>query len=148
MVFLKISVLNTWYQHNMFLSTLQCCIGFGRRQHESATGVHVFPTLSTPLTPPSPYHPSGHPSAPAPSIAYHASHLDWWFITYMILYMFQCHSPKSSHPLPLPQSPKETQMYRTVFFILSYEAHGHWQIWDKYLSCMNRGKKIPQNNSN
>ena len=24
---------------------------------------------------------------------------------YMILYMFQCHSPKSSHPLPLQQSP-------------------------------------------
>ena len=23
----------------------------------------------------------------------------------MIFYMFQCHSPKSSHPLPLPQSP-------------------------------------------
>ena len=23
----------------------------------------------------------------------------------MILYMFQCHSPKSPHPLPLPQSP-------------------------------------------
>ena len=27
------------------------------------------------------------------------------FISYMILYMFQCHSPKSSHPRPLPQSP-------------------------------------------
>ena len=25
--------------------------------------------------------------------------------TDMILYMFQCHSPKSPHPLPLPQSP-------------------------------------------
>ena len=25
--------------------------------------------------------------------------------SYMIFYMFQCHSPKSSHPLPLPQIP-------------------------------------------
>ena len=25
----------------------------------------------------------------------------------LILYIFQCHSPKSSHPLPLPQSPKD-----------------------------------------
>ena len=25
--------------------------------------------------------------------------------TYMILFMFQCHSPKSSHPPPHPQSP-------------------------------------------
>ena len=48
----------------------------------------------------------GHPSAPAPSILYPASNLDWRFVSYMILYMFQCHSPKSSRPLPLPQSPK------------------------------------------
>jgi len=46
----------------------------------------------------------GHPSAPAPGIQYRASNLDWQLISYMILYMFQCHSPKSSHPLPLPES--------------------------------------------
>ena len=51
--------------------------------------------------------PLGRPSAPAPSIQYHASNLDWRLIPYMILYVFQCHSPKSSHPLPLPQSPKD-----------------------------------------
>ena len=50
--------------------------------------------------------PLGHPSAPAPSIQYRAPNLDWRLISYMILYIFQCHSPKSSHPLPLPQSPK------------------------------------------
>ena len=32
--------------------------------------------------------PLGHPSAPAPSILYPASDLDWQFIPYMILYMF------------------------------------------------------------
>ena len=31
----------------------------------------------------------GHPSAPAPSILYPASNLDWQFDSYMILYMFQ-----------------------------------------------------------
>ena len=41
----------------------------------------------------------------ATSIQYRASNLDWQLISYMILYMYQCHSPKSSHPLPLPQSP-------------------------------------------
>ena len=45
--------------------------------------------------------PLGRPSAPAPRIQYHASNLDWRFISYMILYMFQCHSPKLSHP-PCP----------------------------------------------
>ena len=60
-------------------------------------GVHVFPILNPP--PLLPHTISlGHPSAPAPSILYPASNQDWRFISYMILYMFQCHSPKSSHP--------------------------------------------------
>ena len=63
--------------------------------------------------------PLGHPSAPAPSIQYCASNLDWWLISYMILYMFQCHSPKSSHPLPLPQSPQDCSIYH-VSFAVSY----------------------------
>ena len=38
----------------------------------------------------------GHPSAPAPSILYPGLNLDWRFVSYMILYMFQCHGPKLS----------------------------------------------------
>ena len=76
--------------------------GFAIYQNESATGIHVFPILNPP---PSslPYHPSG--SSQFTSIQYRASNLDWQLISYMIFYMFQCHSPKSSHPLTLPQSP-------------------------------------------
>ena len=81
--------------------TLQYCIGFATHQHESATGVHVFPILNPLFHLPPHTIPLGHPSAPAQSILYPASNLDWRFISYMILYMFQCHSPKSSHPLPL-----------------------------------------------
>ena len=61
--------------------------------------------------------PLGRPSAPAPSIQYRESNLDWQLISYMILYMFQCHSPKSSHPLPLPQSPND--FYTSVSLLLS-----------------------------
>jgi len=57
------------------------------------------------LPPPSPTLPLGRPSAPAPSIQYRALNLNWRLVSYMILYMFQCYSPKSPHPLPLPQSP-------------------------------------------
>ena len=64
----------------------------------------------------------GHPSAPAPSILYPASNLDWWFISYMILYMFQCHSPQSSHPLPLPQSPKHCSIHLCLFCSLPYSV--------------------------
>ena len=53
--------------------------------------------------------------APAPSILHPASNLDWQFVSYMILYMFQCHSPKSSHPLPLPQSPKDCSILEVEF---------------------------------
>ena len=60
-------------------------IGFAIHQHESATGIHVFPILNLP-----PHTISlGRLSAPAPSILYPASNLDWRFISYMILYMFQ-----------------------------------------------------------
>ena len=60
--------------------------------------------------------PLGRPSALAPSIQYRASNLDWQLVSYMIFYMFQCHSPKSSHPLPLPQSPKDCCIHSIFFF--------------------------------
>ena len=74
----------------------------------------------SPSWPPSHLHPHticlGHPSAPAPSILYPALNLDWWFISYMILYMFQCHSPKS-YP---PPSPTESRLlYTSVSLLLS-----------------------------
>ena len=50
--------------------------------------------------------PLGHPCAPAPSMLYPASDIDWRFDSYMRVYLLQCHSTKSSHPLPLPLSPK------------------------------------------
>ena len=64
----------------------------------------------------------GHHSAPAPSILDPASNLDWQFISYMILYMFQCHSPKSSHPLPLPQSPKVCSIHLCLFCCVTYRV--------------------------
>ena len=75
-----------WFCH----TSTWICHGYTRVPHPE------LPFLLPPHT-----IPLGHPSAPAPSILYHASNLDWRFISYLILYMFQCHSPKSSHPLPL-----------------------------------------------
>ena len=59
-----------------------------------------------------------HPSAPAPSFLYPASNLDWQFVSYMILYMFQCPSPKSSSP-PSPTESKRL-FYISVFLLLSH----------------------------
>ena len=66
--------------------------------------------------------PLGRPSAPAPSIQYHALNLGWRLISYMILYMFQCHSLKSSHPLTLPQSPKDCSAHLCLFCCLGYRV--------------------------
>ena len=93
-----------------YFLTLQYCIGFAIYQNESATGIHVFPILNPP--------PSSLPIPSlwvVPSIQYHTSNLNWRLISYMILYMFQCHSPKSSHPLPLRQSPKDCSIHQCLF---------------------------------
>ena len=44
--------------------------------------------------------------------------LDWWSISYMIIYMFQCHSLRSFHPRLLPQSPKVCSIHLCLFFCL------------------------------
>jgi len=50
----------------------------------------------------------------------------------MILYMFQCHSPKSSHPLPLPQSPKDCSIHQCLFCCLVTEAENIKNRWQEY----------------
>ena len=74
--------------------------------HTSAWICHRYTRVPHPEAPSllSPHTiPLGRFSAPTPNIQYHASNLAWQFFSYMILYMFQCYSPKSSHPLPLIQ---------------------------------------------
>ena len=102
------------------LITLQYCIGFAIHQHVSTTGVHVFPILK-PLPPPSPYHPSGSSQCTSPKHPVSCMKPNWRFISYMILYMFQCHSPKSS-PYPLPQSPKDCSLHLCLFCCLAYRV--------------------------
>ena len=102
----------------MSLISLQYCGGF----------CHTFTWIShrctcVPHSDPPHSIPQGHPSAPALSILYHALNLDWWFVSHMILYMFQCHSPKSSHPRPLPQSPKDCSIHLCLFWCLVYRGN-------------------------
>ena len=66
--------------------------------------------------------PQGHPSAPALSTLSHASNLDWRYISYMVIYMFQCYSLKSSHPHLLPQSPKVCSLHLYRFCCLTYRV--------------------------
>ena len=94
--------------------------------HTSTCIHHGYTRVPHPEPPshlPSHTIPLGHPSAPALSILYHASNLDWWFISQ---YMFQCHSPKSFHPCPLPESKR--LFYTSVSLLLSHIQGYHYHL--------------------
>ena len=65
--------------------------------------------------------PLGHPSTPALSTLCHASNLDWWSISHMIIYMFQCYSLKSSH-LAFSHRVQKTVLYIFVSFAVSHRG--------------------------
>ena len=117
---------------NWRLITLQYCIGFAIHHHESATGVHVFPILNPPPT----IHPSGHPSAPAPSILYHASNLDWRFVSHMILYMsydiIHVSMPFSQIIPPSPSPTESKRLFYTSVSLLLSLIHGYHYHLSKF----------------
>ena len=80
----------------------------------------LLPPRTIPLSP---------PSVPAPSNQYRSSNLDWRLVSYMILFMFQCHSPKSSHSLPLSES---TRLFYTSVSLLLSRIQGYCYLLSKF----------------
>ena len=74
---------------------------------------------------PSPYHPSG--SSQCTSLKHPASCIEPGLVIHFLydIYMFQCHSPKSSWPLPLPQRPKDS----SIHLCLAGSQHGRSHPW-------------------
>ena len=70
--------------------------------------------------------PLGHPSAPAPSILYPASNLDWWFVSYMIVHV----SMPLSQIIPPSPSPTESKrlFYASVSILLSRIQGYHYHL--------------------
>ena len=94
---------------------------FAIHSHESPMGVHVFPILN-PLPPPSPSHFSGSSHCTSPECPVSCIKPRWRSISHIIIYMFQRYSLKSSHPLPLPQSPKVCSIHLCLFCCLAYRV--------------------------
>ena len=111
--------------------TLQYCIGFAIHQHESITGVHVFPILNNPPSP-SLYHPSGSSQCTSPehSVSCIEAGLVTRF-TYDIIHV----SMPFSHIIPPSPSPTESKrlFYASVslllkellFLLLIFSVHSH-----------------------
>ena len=82
-----------------------------------------------------PPHPilQGHPSTLALNALPHASNLDWWSISHMVIYMFQCHSLKSSHLHLLPQSPNVCSLYLCLFCFITYRVIITIFLYSRYM---------------
>ena len=111
-----------FYYFNWRLITLQYCSGFCHVLAWISHGCTCVPHPELPSHfPPHPIH-QGHPSTPTLSTLSHASNLDWWSISHMLIYMFQCYSLKSSHPSLLPQSPTVCSLPLCLFCCLTYSV--------------------------
>ena len=78
------------------------------------------PSWTLPFLPPRTI-PLGRPSAPAPSIQYRASNLDWRLISYDIIHVSCFNAILSNHPtLSLSHRVQKTVLYISVPFVVSY----------------------------
>ena len=93
---------------------------FARHQYGSATGTHVGPPSWTLLPPPHPPDPSR--LSQSAGVLGHTSDLHWLSILHMVIYMSQCSSLKSSHPLLLPLSLQVCSLHEFFTFLLFKSA--------------------------
>ena len=102
---------------NWRLISLQYCIGFATHQHESATGVHMFPNLNPPPT-----------SLPIPSLWVIPVHQPQAScikpgLAIRFLYDIIHVSMPFSQIIPLPpQSPKDCSIHLCLFCCLAYRV--------------------------
>ena len=103
----------------LYFLTLQYCIGFSIHQHESATGIHLFPVLNPPPS-----------SLPVPSLwvvpvhqhqASSIMHRTWTSDSFHIWYYTCFNAILPNHPtLSLSHRVQQTVLYISVSFAVSY----------------------------
>ena len=112
-----------------FYFTLQYCIGFAIHQHESATGVHMFPILnpSPNSLPHSPYHLSGSFQCTSPKhpVSYFEPRL-------VIHFLYDSIHVSMSFSKIIPPSPSPTEskrlFYTSVSLLLSRIQAYHYHL--------------------
>ena len=96
---------------NLRLITLQYCIGFPIHQHESATGIHVFPILNPA---PSSLHPSGSTQCTSPQ--HPVSCIEPGLVIHFIYDIIHASMPFSQI---IPSSPSPTESKRLFYTLVS-----------------------------
>ena len=108
---------------------LLCCIGFAIHQHESATGVHVFPSPEPSSHLPPHTISLGHPSAPAPSILYPASCIKPGLAICFLYDIIHVSMPFSQIIPPSPSPTKSKRLfYTSVSLLLSCIQGYHYHL--------------------
>ena len=72
--------------------------------------------MCSPSRSPLPSDPSGSSQCTSPEPLSHASNLDWWSVSSLIVYLFQCYFLRTPHPRLLPQSLKLCSAHLCLFF--------------------------------
>ena len=92
-------------------------------QHKSATGIHMSASSWNPTPCPPPSYSPPHPSRLSQNTGFsslcHTANSRFWSILHMIMYLFPCCFPSSSHPLLPPLCPQ-------VCFLC---LHLLWKTW-------------------
>ena len=117
---------------NWRLITLQYCIGFARHQHESATGVHVFPILN-PLSPPSPYHLSGSSQCTSPK--HPLSCIKPRLAIHFLYDSIHVSMPFSQIIPPLPSPTESKRLFYTSVSLLLSHIQGYCYHLSKFHIC-------------
>ena len=111
---------------NWRLITIQYCIDFAIHQHESATGIHVFPILNPP-PPLSPYHLSG--SSQCTSTKHPVSCVEPRLVIRFLHDIIHVSIPFSQIIPPSP-SPAESKrlFYTSVSLLLPHKQGYHYHL--------------------
>ena len=112
-----------------YFLTLQYCIGFALYQHESATGIHVFPILNPP---PSslPYHPSGSSQCTRPK--HPVSCIEPGLATHFIYDIIHISMPFSQIIPPSPSPTESKRLFYTSVSLLLSRIQGYCYHLSKF----------------
>ena len=113
----------------LYFLTLQYCICFAIYQHESATGIHVFPILNL-LPPLSPYHPSGSSQCTSPK--HPVSCVEPGLATRFIYDILHVSMPFSQIIPPSPSPTESKRLFYTSESLLLSRIQGYCYHLSKF----------------